>query len=229
MKNPDWLREEIILALDLYFNLDYGQMHGKNKEVIALSDDLKKMNLHKRISDPQSFRSVNSVALKLNNIKKLDQNFGGKGMRDGGKLEQDIWKEFYRHRGTLKKEAWMIRLTYFSPEIPQINQIDNNLAKGIHKHRETDPIILKQKLKYVEENSDFLSCEICRLQPTALYGRLGDKLMEIHYNKIIDLELGSIPISIDDFLVVCPNCHAILDKYYNQIQASDLKTSLLNS
>ena len=29
MKNPDWIKEELILALDLYFKLDYGQMHGK--------------------------------------------------------------------------------------------------------------------------------------------------------------------------------------------------------
>src|ERR1700758_5614188 len=98
MKNPNWNREEIILALDLYFKMDYGQMHGRNPDIIHLSADLRKLNLHSGIPDLHSFRSVNSVALKLANLKKLDHNFKGRGMRDGGKIEREIWNEFHRHR-----------------------------------------------------------------------------------------------------------------------------------
>ena len=39
MKNPVWIREELILALDLYFRMDYGQMHGRNPHIIRLSED----------------------------------------------------------------------------------------------------------------------------------------------------------------------------------------------
>ncbi|GHT42114.1 hypothetical protein FACS189437_09810 [Bacteroidia bacterium] len=37
MKNPVWNNEELILALDLYFHMEYGQMHGRNPQVKALS------------------------------------------------------------------------------------------------------------------------------------------------------------------------------------------------
>ena len=73
MRNPTWSKEEIILALDLYFKLDYGQMHGRNPLIIQLSKDLRNLNIHKDIPEKEKFRSVNSVALKLANLKK---NFG---------------------------------------------------------------------------------------------------------------------------------------------------------
>ena len=30
MRNPKWYRDELILALDLYFKLEPGQMHARN-------------------------------------------------------------------------------------------------------------------------------------------------------------------------------------------------------
>jgi 5-methylcytosine-specific restriction enzyme A len=56
MRNPDWNREELILALDLYFQMDYGQMHGRNSEIIKLSDDLRRLNLHANIPDKKKIQ-----------------------------------------------------------------------------------------------------------------------------------------------------------------------------
>ena len=43
MRNPKWHRDEIILALNLYFNLEPGQIHARNPEVIELSEILNKL------------------------------------------------------------------------------------------------------------------------------------------------------------------------------------------
>src|ERR1700733_10260562 len=109
MKNPVWKREELILALDLYFGMDYGQMHGRNPQIIRLSEELNRLGLHSYIPEPGKFRSVNSVALKLANFKKYDRNFTGAGMRDGGMLDREIWNQFHSHRDRLKQEAELIR------------------------------------------------------------------------------------------------------------------------
>lgn len=232
MKNPDWNREEIILALDLYFNLDYGQMHGRNLQVVKLSEDLRKMNIHKKIADPESFRSVNSVALKLNNIKKWDQNFAGKGMKDGGKLEGEIWNEFYRHRDKLKKEAVMIRLMYLNPAKDdngrQIEQDNKSLLFRIHKNRESDPVAIKLKLEILKENKIEPACEICRFQPASFYGELGNRVLDVHYKKELESSPGIEPVEMNDFIVVCPNCHSILDQHYNLVNADDLKLLINN-
>lgn len=49
MKAPDWTREELILALDLYFTLDIAwlrKLTGNSPEMIELSQMLKKLTIH---------------------------------------------------------------------------------------------------------------------------------------------------------------------------------------
>ena len=43
MRNPKWHRDEIILALDLYFDKDLGTISSKNPKIIALSELLNKL------------------------------------------------------------------------------------------------------------------------------------------------------------------------------------------
>lgn len=100
MTNPDWNRKELILALDLYFNLSYGQMDAKNQDIKILSHLLTLMNQSGGYE-----RSVNSVALKLNNFKRIDPQFKGKGMKGGAKLEEVVWKEFSTDKSRLKETA----------------------------------------------------------------------------------------------------------------------------
>ena len=227
MKNPHWIKEEIILALDLYFKLDYGQMHGKNPAVIQLSQDLRNLDIHKEIPDKNSFRSVNSVSLKLANLKKSDQNFGGLGMRDGGKLEKELWDKFHSHRDTLSKEANLIRQHYLKPkaEIQRVPKSDSKLDFLFlcHKNRETDPHIMKAKMHIAMTESDMLRCQVCGFDFVSFYGEVGSDLMEIHDKKKITLESASELRNMEDFIIVCCNCHKVLDKNYGLLDAEDIR------
>lgn len=228
MKNPDWNREELILALDLYFQMDYGQMHGRNPLIIRLSEELRKLNIHKNIPDTEKFRSPNSVALKLANLKRSDQNFKGRGMRDGGKLEKEIWNEFHRHRDTLKKEADLIRQLYLNPglgskEIPDKSTLRSDFLYNYHKNRETDPLVIKVKKEMTLLNTKSLKCEVCGFDSVTYYGELGSEIAEIHYNKELRQEPGLESSSMEDFIIVCSNCHKILDKSFGVLDYNDLK------
>jgi len=230
MRNPDWNREEIILALDLYFRMDYGQMHGRNPEIIQLSKELRSLNIHTEIPNKENFRSVNSVALKLANLKKSDQNFKGIGMRDGGKLEKKLWKEFHRHRDTLKKEADLIRQLYLKPKSekksvasePKVNYKSEFLFQ-FHKNREADPLVNRIKKEMVLTNSKSLRCEVCGYNSVSVFGELGNDFMEIHYNKELKAEPGLEASSMEDFIIVCSNCHKALDKNFGLLNADDLR------
>ena len=96
MKKTIWNNEELILALDLYFQIEYGQMDGRNPQVKALSEILTLMHESDGFS-----RSVNSVSLKLANFKRIDPEFKGKGMTGGGKLEECIWNEYSHNKQLL--------------------------------------------------------------------------------------------------------------------------------
>ncbi|MFT6923337.1 MAG: putative HNH restriction endonuclease [Crocinitomicaceae bacterium] len=112
MRNPTWNREELILALDLYFKLEYGQMHGRNSDVIELSHILTLMNASKGIE-----RSVNSIPLKLANFKRFDPVYEGTGMKSGAKLDESIWEEFVNDKNGLVKKAKKIKMGILNDSI----------------------------------------------------------------------------------------------------------------
>ena len=72
-------------------------------------------------------------------------------------------------------------------------------------------------------NSKSLKCEVCGFDSVAFYGELGNDLMEIHYKKESKNEPGLESSSMEDFIIVCSNCHKALDKNFGLLNADDLK------
>lgn len=109
LKAPDWTREELILALDLYFTLDIAwlrKLTGNSPEMIELSQMLKKLTIHApKYRQLDSFRSPSSVHMKLMNFLRCDSRYGKAGLPNGSKLEQVIWDEFKESKEKLKSEA----------------------------------------------------------------------------------------------------------------------------
>jgi hypothetical protein len=81
-KDRLWTREELLLALNLYYKIPFGQFHHRNPKVIELA----------KLID----RTPGSVAMQLSNFAALDpyhQNRGIRGLRAPGKLAQKLWVE----------------------------------------------------------------------------------------------------------------------------------------
>ncbi|MDR2282520.1 MAG: hypothetical protein LBE37_04895, partial [Sphingobacterium sp.] len=57
-RNPKWQRDELILALDLYFQLEPGQIHSKNPRIIELSDLLNALPIHPESEQLERFRNA---------------------------------------------------------------------------------------------------------------------------------------------------------------------------
>ena len=70
MRNPPWHRDEIILALDLYFKTVSGQIHARNPKIIELSKILNKLPIQR----PDIVRTQNSVGLKWSNFNDRATN-----------------------------------------------------------------------------------------------------------------------------------------------------------
>ena len=88
-----WTRDETILALGLYFQLPWGRMHYRSREIVELAQ---KMG-----------RTSSSLAMKLTNIGRCDPTLvdrGVGGLAHGGKLEKMLWHEFAEHRDLLAME-----------------------------------------------------------------------------------------------------------------------------
>src|SRR5262249_61545435 len=88
-RNPPWQRDELILALDLYFRHRPDTITKAHPEVLALSELLNALPIHPDRPDPARFRNVNGTYMKLCNFLAHDPDYRGKGLEAGGKLEPD--------------------------------------------------------------------------------------------------------------------------------------------
>jgi 5-methylcytosine-specific restriction protein A len=108
MKNPKWLREEILIALNLYFDPQRGQINPNNPKIIETSELLNKVNLKVSKTDTKKFRNPNGVSLKLSNFLAIDPNYLGVGMTSYSKLDEELFKKFQNNISGLKKEVQKI-------------------------------------------------------------------------------------------------------------------------
>lgn len=213
MKNPVWNNEELILALDLYFQLGYGQMDGRNPQVKALSEMLTLMHESDGFS-----RSVNSVSLKLANFKRIDPEFKGKGMTGGGKLDENIWNEYSHNKLLLRIHAEEIRKKILNgniTDIPFLTEEDyESRSEGGQKVYVSQKSERDARLKNAAIKIHGTSCQGCGFNFGLIYGKWGKGFIEVHHlHPLGDNETAErITNPVKDLIVVCANCHRMIHR-----------------
>jgi 5-methylcytosine-specific restriction enzyme A len=211
MKNPPWNNEELILALNLYFHLEYGQMDGRNPQVKILSDLLTTLN------EPNGFsRSVNSVSIKLANFKRIDPEFKGKGMIGGGKLEESIWGEYYQNKQLLNTIANEIRNKILNSrmELSLADEECESLTEGRRKVYISQKIERDIRLRSMAIKIHGTSCKACGFNFGLVYGEWGKDFIEVHHL----VPLGNNEVNerntdpVKDLIVLCSNCHRMVHR-----------------
>jgi predicted restriction endonuclease len=82
-KGKRWTRDELLLAMHLYWRIPFGRQDQHDPEVVALARTLE--------------RTPSSVAMKLNNFTSLDPEErarGVKGLDGASVLDRSVWEEF---------------------------------------------------------------------------------------------------------------------------------------
>jgi len=216
MSNPKWKRDELILALDLYYRA--GQLSPKDVRVIELSNVLKRLPLHNEEVRITNFRSENSIALKLANFRSLDPRDGAKGMTRGGKADKLIWDEFSSHRIELRKIASLILNISSEDTIGQaeydeedVGAREGRLLYRAHRVRERCRKIVLNKKRSTLRKKGRLDCEVCGFNYHVVYGLLGRDYIECHHNLPLASANGVVT-KLCDLALVCANCHRMLHR-----------------
>lgn len=79
-----WSRDELLVALNLYHKLTFGQLHARHPAIVDLAEKLG--------------RGSNSVAMKLCNFASLDPALklrGIQGLEGASTLDREVWTEFH--------------------------------------------------------------------------------------------------------------------------------------
>lgn len=77
-----WTRQELLIALDLYCRIPFGQMHSRNPEILRAAQAIG--------------RTSGAVAMKLVNIASLDPGLkqrGVSGLRNASASDRAIWND----------------------------------------------------------------------------------------------------------------------------------------
>ena len=236
MRNPKWHRDEVILALDLYYDLNSGEMNSNNPDVIKLSELLNRLPIHTNRPDQEKFRNANGVNLKLGNFKYYDPEYLGVGLKGGSKLDKEVLNEFYGKRKLLKSIANQIKSTVENQSVVdklysipnEEDDILHSVKEGkviykLHKLRERDSKINKRKKELYYKKFGKLNCEVCDFDFYKVYGEIGKGFIEAHHRvPLSDLD-GESKTELKDLALVCSNCHRMLHREIDTLSTRELK------
>ena len=218
-RNPGWSRDELILALDLYFHVNPAHINKNHPKIITLSNILNELPIHRTAFQNNKFRNPNGVYMKLCNFLRFDPHYHGKGLRRGAKLEKIIWAEFADNKEILMKTANAIRNNY--KQLQSLNKEDSNeieearegkILTQLHIVLERRKSLVERKILQSIRQKNKLECEACGLDFIECYGEAGKKAAECHNNNSLFKLNAKEKTNINNYSLVCANCHRIIHK-----------------
>jgi 5-methylcytosine-specific restriction protein A len=229
---PTWVRDELILALDLYLRL--GALDNSHQEVIALSKLLNGMPIHPDWRYSNDFRNPNGVSMKLGNFQALDPAYAGVGLRSGSHEGASIWDEFHSQPQLLNQLAESIRAGSITQEAETPEDGEDEAQEGriltrIHRSRERNQkLVAKRKAQRRKECDGALKCEACDFDFVVKYGNRGDGFAECHH-KIPLAESGATKTRLDDLAILCANCHRMIHVRKPMLSVDELRSLISNT
>lgn len=239
-RNPKWHRDEIILALDLYFSDDRGSIDKKNPKIIALSDILNALPIYLNRPNKEKFRNPSGVTYKLSNFLSIDPDYPGDGMSHGSKLDEIVFNEFKGKRAKLRELALEIKKVATLPQIVTAiaaieddeqtfrdSVIEGQTLYKLHKVRERSAVIIRSKKDHALKTYGKLICEACEFDFQKFYGDIGKDFIECHHRTPLANIKVSTQTTINDLALVCSNCHRMLHREISTLTLEELRLRIL--
>lgn len=215
--NPDWTRDELILALDLYFREPSARGSKSHPECVRLSGVLNRLPIHRAKPRGTTFRNSNGVGMKLSNFLTYDPSYIGKGLAAGSHVEKEVWKTFATDRLKLQKaaEAIVAGASELASAGIEADEDDEGSEEGriltrVHKMRERDSGLARKKKQKVLSLTGRLQCEACSFDFALVFGELGNGFAECHHSRPISTLKPGEKTKLSDLHIVCANCHRML-------------------
>lgn len=222
-RNPSWLRDELILALDLYLSNPASPPGKTSQPVKELSALLNKIGRRLHQGSRGDYRNPNGVYMKMMNFRRFDPTFiasGRVGLTRGNKEEESVWREFAGDRSRLSRVASAIREAVNSSELDWDEDMggqvliqdapEGRVLTLMHRRKERSRRLVEERKRQALSQSGQLSCEACGFDFEVTYGERGRGVIEAHHIKpVYTLSSGS-RTRLEDLALVCANCHRII-------------------
>ncbi|MFF7921764.1 HNH endonuclease [Streptomyces mirabilis] len=235
IKNPDWARDEIILACHLVMENGWKGLDAQDSRVVELSDLLQLLPIHAEAERNEKFRNCNGVARKTFDIATRHPAYQGKPT-NGGALDIAVLQEFLARPGEMTDAARLIRQGITTGELqslpPTEEEFDDDysapegrLLMRRHRARERNKSLRRKKIASVLRQGGRLACEACGFDFEEVYGDRGAGYIECHY--VVPLhETGEGQTKLSDLALICANCHQMIHRRAPWTTPSELRLSI---
>lgn len=234
--NPTWARDELILALDLYFQHPPTKISKTHPAVVELSEVLNRLPIHGDVKGFVKFRNPNGVYMKMCNFLRFDDSYSGKGLTKGSLGEEEVWQEFAGDQVRLRAVAAAIRagitLTAAEPAAaPDAGDEDEEFPEGkvlsrLHRGRERSSALREKAKALAIKSGKGLVCAACGFDFAKTYGEVGEGFIECHHTRPVS-ELGDgAKTKLKDVALLCSNCHRMVHRRRPWLELADLKSLL---
>jgi len=233
-RNPNWTREEIILAVNLYLASGRKQLDKRDPRVVELSELLNKLPIHSQSNRETKFRNPTGVSMKLGNISAIDPESTGAGLARGNRLEAEIWEKYGDDPQRLAALAESIAANIdaakpeqqYSPELDEEEFEEGRVLTRVHKARERSRVATQKKKVSVLKRTGALACEACGFDFKEVYGDLGDGFAECHHTVPVSQLKSGQKTRLSELAILCANCHRMIHKSKPMLTVAQLKELL---
>ncbi|GAB3053495.1 HNH endonuclease [Micromonospora schwarzwaldensis] len=223
LPNPDWTRDEIVLACDLVQSNGWRQLDANDERVRALSDLLQSRAIHRGRRNPD-FRNPAGVALKTYNIVADRSN--------GNQLDKLVRQEFQAHPAEMRSLANRIRRLLHEglgaepaiddPDLDELSMREGGVTLREHLRRERSPKLRRRKLAEAKRRGIAIACEVCGFDFQRVYGDRGRDYIECHHRTPLHVS-GETDTRLSDLALICSNCHRMAHRGSPWLTVEQLK------
>lgn len=210
--NPNWTRDEVILALELYHSCS-GQPPGPtDRRVRELSELLRSFPHNSNAARQPSFRNPDGVAFKLQNIRSVAI---GSGLKNTSKVDREVWDELGNNPSRTIELGRLIRQSItIIDDLPlpedEVEFSEGKSATKVHIRRERSAKLRKELID-MRLKQGGMSCDLCATDGSKIDPALRISMFECHH--IIPLSVvGETKTKVKDMALLCANCHRLLHR-----------------
>jgi len=214
--NPDWTRDETVLALALLVARGMKCPAKGSPETQELSGLLRRAAIHPQEKRTPTFRNVAGVYMKMQNLLSCDLPQARKGLVTT-ETDRAVWKEFSGRWPEAVKEAARIRRALETIDfLEQAEKLDDDVAfdegevqSRPHRRRERARGMRRKALDKAKR-SGALRCEACCRSERLSFGSAAESEFEVHHRKPLSEAAGMVRTRVADLAVMCASCHRLI-------------------
>ncbi|MFI6257612.1 HNH endonuclease [Micromonospora zamorensis] len=222
LPNPDWTRDEIILACELVADNGWRQLDSNNPRVKSLSALLQTPLIHPGRRNPD-FRNPAGVARKTYNLVFESSN--------GNRLDRQVFEDFKANPHQMRSMAAHIRTLILDGQaqssapdydLDEVAAKEGGLALREHLRRERDPKLRRKKIQEFKRRGWAIACEVCSFNFGTFYGDRGTDYIECHHRVPLHVS-GETNTKLGDLALICSNCHRMIHRTKPWLTVEELR------